>query len=235
MRLEEGDDSPSLVKMAALTCIWWSGKMIDTYSSMISIIMKDKLMTVLTQWDAWQIEYDSEYMAVMHLQLETWCWCDRDCLWWRHDAGGQNADVTEIACDEDMMLVDRMLMWQRLLVMKTLKYVNSLWYTYDDDDDAYLYYMMMIMLHAMMMHFYTLWWTQRWRCMISLEDDCKDMIGPWCLKDLVDDNDAYLMHTPWRSQPVTKWRRHDKLMAAATNWAELDDLAGLQQSRVMSR
>ena len=137
-------------------------------------------------------------------------------------------------CKSDVIYYDVYQQWWAV-VMNTLEYVNSLWYTYDDDDDAYLYYMMMIMLHAMMMHFYTLWWTQRWRCMIALEDDCKDMIRPWCLKDLVDDNDAYLMHTPWRSQPVTKWRRHDKLMAAAANWAELDDLAGLQQSRVMSR
>ena len=93
-------------------------------------------------------------------------------------------------CKSDVIYYDVYQQWWAV-VMKTLKYVNSLWYTYDDDDDAYLYYMMMIMWHAMMMHFYTLWWTQRWRCMTALEDDCKDMIRPWCLKYLVDDNDAY--------------------------------------------
>ena len=121
----------------------------------------------------------------------------------------------------------RVILWWAV-VMKTSKYVNSLWYTYDNDDDAYLYYLMMVMLHAMMMHPYTLWWTQWWRCMTAPEDDCIDMIIRWCLKDLVDDNDAYLMHTPWRSQPVTKWRRQDKVMEATVNWVELDDLAGLQ-------
>ena len=30
-------------------------------------------LTVLTQWDAWQIEYDSKFMAEMNLQLKTWC------------------------------------------------------------------------------------------------------------------------------------------------------------------
>ena len=61
--------------------IHWLAKIVTAIHMTVTVVWyditndSDRLMTltVLTQWDAWQIEYYSEFMAVMHLQLKTWC------------------------------------------------------------------------------------------------------------------------------------------------------------------
>ena len=54
--------------------IHWLAKIVTAIHMTVTAVwyVSNRLMTLLTQWDAWEIEYDSQFMVEMNLQLKEW-------------------------------------------------------------------------------------------------------------------------------------------------------------------